>query len=178
VILEVDASTTTLLSYHHKPHQRAAPGGFGKGELKHGANGGDTMLREHGGSVGSAQEGPERADLTGSGSRLVAAPGRRGGLGNAALASRQRKAPGCALLGEPGEERSLVLELTTVADVALVGFPTAGKSALIAAMSAARPTIADYPFTTLVPNLGDRKSTRLNSSHVSTSYAVFCLKKR
>ncbi len=154
VILEVDASTTTLLSYHHKPHQRAASGGFGKGDLKHGANGGDTILRVPDGTVVSTQDGTVLADLTGIGSRFVAARGGRGGLGNAALASRQRKAPGFALLGEPGEERSLVLELKTVADVALVGFPSAGKSSLIAAMSAARPTIADYPFTTLVPNLG------------------------
>jgi GTP-binding protein len=90
----------------------------------------------------------------GSGTRFVAARGGNGGLGNAALASKQRKAPGFALLGEPGQERTLVLELKTVADVALVGYPSAGKSSLIAAMSAARPKIADYPFTTLVPNLG------------------------
>jgi len=154
VILEVDASTTTLLEYHHKPHQRATGGGFGKGDMRHGANGEDLVLSVPEGTVVSTEDGTVLADLVGLGTRFVAARGGNGGLGNAALASRQRKAPGFALLGEPGQERTLVLELKTVADVALVGYPSAGKSSLIAAMSAARPKIADYPFTTLVPNLG------------------------
>ncbi|SLN02058.1 GTP-binding protein Obg [Brachybacterium faecium] len=154
VILEVDASTTTLLAYHHRPHQRATGGGFGKGDLRHGAGGEDLVLPVPDGTVVTAADGTVLADLVGIGTRFVAARGGSGGLGNAALANAKRKAPGFALLGEPGEERTLVLELKTVADVALVGYPSAGKSSLIAAMSAARPKIADYPFTTLVPNLG------------------------
>ncbi|MFC7374734.1 GTPase ObgE [Brachybacterium sp. GCM10030267] len=154
VILEVDASTTTLLAYHHKPHQSATNGGFGKGDLRHGARGEDLVLPVPDGTVVATEDGTVLADMIGIGTRFVAARGGSGGLGNAALATTKRKAPGFALLGEPGQERSLILELKSVADVALVGFPSAGKSSLIASMSAARPKIADYPFTTLVPNLG------------------------
>ncbi|MFE5775871.1 GTPase ObgE [Brachybacterium sp. NPDC056505] len=154
VVLEVDPSTTTLLSYHHKPHQRASSGDFGKGDMRHGSRGEDLILRVPDGTVVADKDGNVLVDMVGTGTRFVAARGGQGGLGNAALASPKRKAPGFALLGEPGQERSLVLELKSVADVALVGYPSAGKSSLIAAMSAARPKIADYPFTTLVPNLG------------------------
>ena len=108
VILEVDASTTTLLEYHHKPHQKATSGGFGKGDLRHGARGEDLVLSVPDGTVVTDGHGTVLADLIGIGTRFVAARGGSGGLGNAALANARRKAPGFALLGEPGQERTLV----------------------------------------------------------------------
>ena len=154
VILRVDPSVTTLLSYHRSPHRSAGSGTPGMGDWRRGENGADVILPVPEGTVVKDTDGSVIADLVEQGAELVVAEGGAGGRGNFSLASSKRRAPGFHLLGLPGEKKDVVLELKSIADVALVGYPSAGKSSLIAAMSAARPKIADYPFTTLVPNLG------------------------
>ena len=154
VILRVDTNVATLAELARNPHQRAERGRNGSGNTKHGATGDDRIVLVPDGTVVKDESGTVVADLVGAGAEFVAGPGGRGGRGNASLVTARRRAPGFAERGERAEERTINLELKTIADVGLVGFPNAGKSSLIAQLSAARPKVADYPFTTLSPNLG------------------------
>lgn len=168
VVLEADASVSSLIDYRYKHHFKAPRGTHGKGSRMHGATGEDLVLKVPVGTVvreyfeESKETGELIADLTHDGERVVVASGGMGGRGNIHFVTSTRRAPAFAELGEPAQECWIELEMKLMADAALVGVPSAGKSSLIARMSAARPKIADYPFTTLVPNLGVVKGDEYN----------------
>jgi GTP-binding protein len=155
VIFQVSPHLATLLDLRHRPHLKGGRGKHGMGKDRHGAQGEDLVVPVPQGTiVRDAETGEVLADLAEPGQSVLLLKGGRGGQGNARFATSTNKAPKFAQPGEPGEERWLRLELKLMADVGLLGFPSVGKSSFIAKVSAARPKIADYPFTTLVPNLG------------------------
>jgi GTP-binding protein len=154
VILRADGSIGTFLELSAHPHVKAERGGHGEGGKRTGSRGRDRVVLVPPGTVVHDSDGVLMADLAAPGDEFVAARGGKGGMGNARFATATRRSPAFADKGEPGEDRWLSLELRLLADVGLIGFPNAGKSTLVAQVSSARPKIADYPFTTLTPNLG------------------------